>query len=94
MPTPANGKRVRIGGKYWTLRFSGNLKDFGSMQDGGTAESRVIRIGTWQGEADQLDTIIHEALHASLPLLDESAVHATANDLSRLLWRLRYRRNP
>jgi hypothetical protein len=41
-----------------------------------------------------LDTIIHEALHASLPLLDEAAVHATANDLSRLLWRLRYRRNP
>ncbi len=86
--------RVRIGGKYWTLRFSGNLKDYGSMVDPGHAEGRLIRIGTWQGEADQLDTIIHEALHASLPLLDEAAVHATANDLSRLLWRLGYRRNP
>jgi hypothetical protein len=86
--------RVRLGNRYWSLRFSGNLKDFGSMQDGGTAESRIIRIGTWQGEQDTLDTVIHEALHASLPLLDETAVHETANDLSRLLWRLGYRRNP
>jgi hypothetical protein len=86
--------RVLLGGKYWTLRFSGNLKDYGDMVDPGKADGRLIRIGTWQGEADQLDTIIHEALHASLPLLDEAAVHATANDLSRLLWRLGYRRNP
>jgi hypothetical protein len=86
--------RVRLGGKYWRLRFAANMKDYGDMVDPGKAEGRVIRIGTWQGEADQLDTIIHEALHASLPLLDEAAVHATANDLSRLLWRLSYRRNP
>lgn len=85
--------RVRLGGKYWRLRFAANMKDYGDMVDPGKAEGRLIRIGTWQGEADQLDTIIHEALHASLPLLDEAAVHATANDLSRLLWRLRYRRN-
>ena len=86
--------RVRLGNRYWTLRFSGNLKDFGSMQDGGTAESRIIRIGTWQGEQDTLDTVIHEALHCSRPELDEQAVDATARDLSRLLWRLGYRRNP
>ena len=86
--------RVRIGGKYWLLRFSGNLKDYGSMVDPGHADGRIIRIGTWQSEEEQLDSIIHEALHASLPLLDEAAVHATANDLSRLLWRLGYRRTP
>ena len=86
--------RVRLGGKYWRLRFAANMKDYGDMVDPGKADGRLIRIGTWQGEADQLDTIIHEALHASLPLLDEAAVHATANDLSRLLWRLGYRRNP
>ena len=84
--------RVRRGNRYWTLRFSGNLKDFGSMQDGGTADSRIIRIGTWQGEQDTLDTVIHEALHCSRPELDEQAVDATARDLSRLLWRLGYRR--
>lgn len=86
--------RVRLGGKYWRFRFAANLKDYGDMTDPGKAEGRLIRIGTWQGEQDTLDTVIHEALHASLPLLDETAVHETANDLSRLLWRLGYRRTP
>ncbi len=84
--------RVRLGGKYWTLRFAPNLKDYGDMVDPGRADGRLIRIGTWQGEADTLDTIIHEALHCSRPELDEAAVDATARDLSRLLWRVGCRR--
>lgn len=84
--------RIRLGGKYWKLRFAANLRDYGDMNDPGRASGRLIRVGTWQGEEDTLDTIIHEALHASRPELDEAAVNATANDLSRLLWRLGYRR--
>jgi hypothetical protein len=84
--------RVLLGGKYWTLRFAPNMRDYGDMQDPGKAQGRLIRVGTWQGEEDTLDTIIHEALHCSRPELDESAVDATARDLSRLLWRLGYRR--
>jgi len=84
--------RVRLGRKYWRLRFSANLADYGSMVDPGHASGRLIRIGTWQGEQDTLDTIIHEALHCSRPELDEAAVDATARDISRLLWRLGYRR--
>jgi len=84
--------RVRLGGKYWTLRFSPNLRDYGDMTDPGKAKGRLIRIGTWQGEQDTLDSIIHEALHAARPELEERAVHVTANDLSRLLWALGYRR--
>jgi hypothetical protein len=68
------------------------MRDYGDMQDPGKAQGRLIRVGTWQGEHDTLDTIIHEALHCSRPELDESAVDATARDLSRLLWRLGYRR--
>ena len=86
--------RVRLGGKYWRLRFAANMKDYGDMVDPGKAEGRLIRIGTWQGEEDTLDTIIHEALPAARPELDEAGVHETANDISRLLWRLGYRRNP
>ena len=85
--------RVRLGGKYYRLRFAA-IKDYGDITDPGKAEGRVIRIATWQGERDLLDSVIHEALHGSLPLLDEAAIHATANDLSRLLWRLGYRRTP
>ena len=84
--------RVRLGRKYWQLRFSANLSNYGSMVDPGHASGRLIRIGTWQGEQDTLDTIIHEALHCSRPELDEAAVDATARDISRLLWRLGYRR--
>jgi len=86
--------RVRLGGRYWKLRFVPNLNNYGEVEHGDTADTRIIRVRIRQGQQEMLDTLIHEALHASLPLLDESAVHATANDLSRLLWRLRYRRNP
>ena len=39
-----------------------------------------------------LDTLIHEGLHATLWDLDDDAVHATASDIARLLWRLGYRK--
>jgi len=86
--------RVRIGGKYWTLRFSGNLRDYGSMVEPCHVPMRMSRPSAWPGEQDTLDTIIHEALHCARPELDEAAVDATARDLSRLLWRLGYRRTP
>ncbi len=38
--------RVRLGRKYWRLRFSANLADYGSMVDPGHASGRLIRIGT------------------------------------------------
>jgi hypothetical protein len=84
--------RVLLGGKYWTLRFSGNLKDYGSMVDPGNAEGRLIRIGTWQSEKDTLDTIVHEALHCIEPCWTEERVAEASKELSVMLWRLGYRR--
>ena len=84
--------RVRLGGKYWTLRFVPNMRDYGDMQDPGRAAGRVLRVATWQSEEERLDTTLHEAIHCCLPQLDEKAVTDLANDLSRLLWKLRYRR--
>jgi hypothetical protein len=46
----------------------------------------------WQSEEDRLDTTLHEAIHCCRPELDEKAVTDLANDLSRLLWRMGYRR--
>ena len=85
--------RVRLGGKYWTLKFSPNLKDYGNMEDPGKAAGRILRVATWQGEQDRMDTTLHEAIHCCRPELDEQAVTDLANDLSRLLWRLGYRRS-
>jgi hypothetical protein len=84
--------RVRLGGKYWSLRFSPNLADYGNMVDPGHAAGRVLRIATWQSEEDRLDTTLHEAIHCCRQELDEKAVTDLANDLSRLLWRMGYRR--
>ena len=62
------------------------------MVDPGKVRGRIIRVATWQGEQDRMDTTIHEALHALLPFADEECVTKTATDLARLLWRLGYRR--
>lgn len=40
---------------------------------------------------DELDSILHEALHACTEL-DEDAVEETANAQARLLWRLGWRK--
>lgn len=84
--------RVRLGGKYWTLRFASNMRDFGDMIDPGKAAGRLIRVATWPCEKDRMDTTIHEAIHAIRPELDEDAVASTATDIARLLWKLGYRR--
>tara|TARA_E500000331_G_C17257257_1_gene713635 strand:- start:2186 stop:2635 length:450 start_codon:yes stop_codon:yes gene_type:complete len=39
-----------------------------------------------------LDTLVHEALHACLWMASEEWVSETASDISRILWRLGYRR--
>jgi hypothetical protein len=83
--------RVRLGGKYWTLRFVANMRDYGDMHDPGHLKGRIIRIGTWPSEQDRMDTLIHEALHCIRPELDEAAVADTATDIARLLWKLGYR---
>jgi hypothetical protein len=45
----------------------------------------TIGIKDGLGELDELDTTIHEALHASYPDLCEEAIDETATDLARLL---------
>jgi hypothetical protein len=41
--------------------------------------------------AQRIDTIIHETLHAALPLLDEAAVRSTATDIARVLLKAGYK---
>jgi len=46
------------------------------------------------GEAlKDLDTIVHESLHACLWDLDEEAVAESAADVARLLWRVGWRKD-
>lgn len=82
--------RCKLGGKMWNFKFA-TMTDFGDCTDPGRADGRLIRVRVKQSERDMMDTIIHEALHACTPL-DEQSVASTATDITRLLWRLGYRR--
>jgi hypothetical protein len=84
--------RVKLGGKWWRFVASGNLKDFGRMDDPGVARGRVIRVATWQSEEELLDTILHELIHCCRPELEENTVTEMAREMARVMWRLGYRR--
>jgi hypothetical protein len=84
--------RVKLNGKWWRLRMVPQLRDYGDMVDPGRAEGRQIRIGTWQSEEEKLDTILHELLHCVEPCWTEERVAQASREMSRVLWRLGYRR--
>ncbi len=95
--------RVRILGRYWRfvvaplrkLRFDGHYVD--GITD---ATNRTISVDSRLQGQRELETIVHEYLHAcdqcsdrTVPFVhSEEYVTAQAKDLSRLLWRLGYRR--
>jgi len=54
--------------------------------------NKQIRIPMTGDTRSDLDTIIHEGLHACLWDLDDEAVQFTAHDIARLLWRLGWRK--
>ena len=77
--------RVLLGGKYWTLRFSGNLKDYGSMVDPGNAEGRLIRIGTFSSVATHwLPQIIRE-FQKSYPNIDYELLLGDYTEIEELV---------
>jgi len=57
---------------------------------GNSQQRQTVR----QGQQEMLDTLIHEAMHAARPEIDEEAVATASRDIARLLWNLGYRRNP
>lgn len=74
-----------------TVRFVPRMKNMGECDSPGT-KNREIRIREGQKEKDELDTILHEGLHACDFDRAEHAVEETANALSSLLWRLGWRK--
>lgn len=80
---------VTIRGQRWRLRFVPNLGDKDGECEYGT---RVIRIALGQSEVNELDTVIHEILHAAYPDLKEEAIARTSEGISGVLWRLGWRK--
>lgn len=84
----------KIGGKIWRVKFVLS-RDISRTAWGtcdwppGSRPSICIR-ASMRGTR-MLDTLIHETMHAALPLLDEEAVRKTATDITRVLHRAGYR---
>ena len=56
------------------------------------APGKFIRIRRGQKPLDELDTIIHECLHATDWHKDESWVTEVSADIAAVLWKLGYRK--
>lgn len=83
---------VKIGGQRWTLRFiprSLKRKWVGLCR----YSNRTITVEKGLTPLKELDTVIHETLHAALPPIDEAFVGETATEMARILWRLGWRKN-
>jgi len=88
--------RAKINGRVWrvVLTPARNMgKDWGRC-DHPPGRHPTIQVRRSLKGVNLLDTIIHETLHAQLPLLDETAVDTTARVVATVLHQLGYRRQP
>jgi hypothetical protein len=84
---PARGRSLKVRGSRWKIRWVNNLADNFGICD---YEKKEIRIEKGQQLATELDTVVHEILHAALPDLSEASVYDTANSIAEALVKLGY----
>jgi len=87
------GIRVKIMGKIWCLRRLPQLKKLDGWCDDPHAKNKQIAVWSRLRGLRELDTIIHECIHAGFSDLKEDSVDQFASDLARILWRLGYRKD-
>lgn len=86
--------KVRILGRDWRLLFSSRMpKGIVGLCEHPEEAGKTIRIKRGQNQRDELDTTIHEMLHAFGWHLSEEAVTEAANDMATILWRLGWRKD-
>lgn len=83
--------RIKVRNRFWTFRRVKSRGADGEC-DPPTSLKREIRVNPDLTGVDELDVILHELLHASQWDLAEEAVAEIATDISRVLWRLGYRK--
>jgi len=83
---------VTIRGKRWNLRFVPNLGTDNGRCDSPDTPNKTIRIQQGLGSFDELETIIHEMLHAGQWDMSEEHTAGLAHDLASAMWRLGWRK--
>ena len=88
--------RAKINGRLWrvVLTPARNMGTDWGRCDHPPGRHPTIQVRRSLKGVNLLDTIIHETLHAQLPLLDETAVDTTARVVATVLHQLGYRRQP
>jgi len=80
-------------GKRYKISFQNNLKDKAlGLCDSPAGKNKTIKIKKNMSDFNELETIIHESLHACFWDIDEEAIHESSGDIARILWRLNFRR--
>lgn len=85
---------VTILGKRWRFEWFSRPHNGPAVGwcDPPHAKNKVIRVASNQSEFDQLDTIVHELMHAADWTKKEEWVNQFGTDMARALWKLGYRR--
>lgn len=86
--------KVKVRGRYWNLLFTDQGLAEGQQGECQAPHLRgkTIKVRPDMSPLEELDTTIHELLHAGLWDLDEEVVEELASDLARILRKLGYRR--
>ena len=84
-------RSVTIRGRRWALAKARPARLRGICESPQIA-GKEMYIPVHGGTRDDLDTIIHELLHAGLWDVDEEAIHETATGIAGVLWRLGWRK--
>lgn len=80
-------------GKLWRVLRTGKTLESGA--DGSCSRSKAtIRVRKKLNGRRELETYLHEALHACFWDLDEEGISEAAQDISKMLRKLGYRRKP
>lgn len=80
-------------GKRYKISFQNVVKGkVLGLCDSPDGKGKTIRIKRDLDEQNELETIVHESLHACFWDIDEEAVHESAKDIASLLVRLGYRK--
>ena len=86
--------QLTLAGQLWQRRALDSIVINGKEQDGDCDhDAHIISVRRGQRARDELDTDLHEVLHAMFPHWREWFVERTANELTALLYdKLKYRR--
>lgn len=76
--------RVKLGGRHYTVLFRAPP---GAPASDGMVSGNKIYIRRGMSRKRLFQTLLHEALHAEMPFLDEDAVTAAENRISNFILR-------